>query len=177
MTELILEPPTARRFQGMGSHQSARSAKDEWLTPPWLLARLGGFDLDPCAAPTTTIGRINYTEADDGLSLPWAGRVFLNPPYGLKARIWMGRLANHGTGIALIFARTETAMFHDLVWNRADALLFLRGRLTFSHACGRMADFNAGAPSVLVAYDRVGSEMSDRLKALDGDLGKFVKLR
>lgn len=33
--------------------------KDEWLTPPWLLSRLGSFDLDPCASvnrpwPTTS---------------------------------------------------------------------------------------------------------------------------
>jgi hypothetical protein len=31
------------------AHESHRSIKEEWLTPQWLLARLGEFDLDPCA--------------------------------------------------------------------------------------------------------------------------------
>ncbi|MDG4853840.1 MULTISPECIES: hypothetical protein [unclassified Mesorhizobium] len=36
----------------IGSHQSAAAGTDVWLTPPALLAALGGaesFDLDPCA--------------------------------------------------------------------------------------------------------------------------------
>ncbi|WP_280940170.1 hypothetical protein [Mesorhizobium sp. WSM1293] len=36
----------------IGSHHSARAGTDVWLTPPAILAALGGaesFDLDPCA--------------------------------------------------------------------------------------------------------------------------------
>lgn len=43
-------------------------------------------------------------------------------------------------------------MFFDHVWDRADAVLFLRGRLHFHHVDGTRATANAGAPSVLVAY-------------------------
>jgi hypothetical protein len=89
---------------------------------------------------------------DDGLADAWEGRVWLNPPYGRDTARWLDRLASHGDGIALIFARTETDMFFEHVWKRAHALLFIRGRLTFCKPCGTPADANGGAPSVLVAY-------------------------
>lgn len=140
----------------MGGHQSAAMLKDEWLTPPSIIKALGEFDLDPCAPadnrrPWDT-ARKHYSVEDDGLAQPWTGRVWCNPPYGLEAARWLKRLAEHGDGIALIFARTETAMFFDHVWSKADALLFLRGRLHFHHVDGTRAAANAGAPSVLVAY-------------------------
>ncbi len=161
--------------RGMGSHQSARMQKDEWLTPPELLHKLGAFDLDPCAPvdpPWPTAAR-HYTVRDDGLRQPWHGRVWMNPPYGLQAAGWLRRLADHGNGIALIFARTETEMFFSQVWDRADGLLFLRGRLYFHHVDGRRAAANAGAPSVLVAY---GLDNAHAL-SVAGIGGHFVPLR
>src|SRR5690606_26178062 len=94
----------------------------------------------------------HYTILDDGLKQPWHGRVWCNPPYGLEAAKWLDRLADHGDGIALIFARTETVMFFEHVWAKATALLFIRGRLHFHHVNGQRANANSGAPSVLVAY-------------------------
>ena len=145
---------------GMGSHQSAAAMKDEWLTPPDLLRTLGEFDLDPCAPirrpwPTATH---HLTIEDNGLAKGWHGRVWCNPPYGLEAAKWLARMADHGNGIALIFARTETRMFFDHVWSKASALLFLEGRLHFHHVDGSRAAANAGAPSVLVAYGRANVE-------------------
>lgn len=138
----------------MGSHQSSSMLKDEWITPPELVKSLGEFDLDPCAAinqPWPTA--INhYTILDDGLSQPWNGRVWCNPPYGLKAAKWLEKLYYHGNGIALIFARTETKMFFNWVWDRADAVKFIKGRLSFYHVNGVQAKTNSGAPSVLIAY-------------------------
>lgn len=138
----------------MGGHQSARMKNDEWLTPPAILAALGPFDLDPCAPierPWPMAAR-HLTAEDDGLAQPWAGRVWCNPPYGLEAATWLRRLHEHGDGIALIFARTETDMFFRWVWERADAVLFLRGRLHFHYVDGTRAKANSGAPSCLVAY-------------------------
>lgn len=161
-------------MNGMGSHQSARMMKDEWLTPPELLRELGPFDLDPCSPvnrPWDT-ARQHYTINDDGLLQPWSGRVWLNPPYGREAAAWLDKLGGHGNGIALIFARTETEMFFKQVWNRADALLFLRGRLHFHHVNGDRAAANAGAPSVLIAYGE------NNVNALEkaGDWGKLIRL-
>lgn len=139
----------------IGGIQSARMQTGVWLTPRWILDALGAFNLDPCAAPDPaawpTADR-HIALPEDGLSAPWFGRVWLNPPYNIHARKWLARLANHGTGTALIFARTDTTWFADHVFARASALLFLRGRVRFHRPDGVLARDNAGAPSVLAAY-------------------------
>ena len=138
----------------IGSHQSARMGTDRWLTPLSIVHALGAFDLDPCGAPGHPTAATIYTpEADgDGLVMPWHGRVWLNPPYGSQSGAWLNKLADHGNGTALVFARTETRMFFETVWRRATAALFIEGRLTFLHPDGTPAKANGGAPSVLVAY-------------------------
>lgn len=72
----------------------------------------------------------------------------------------------------MIFARTETRLFFEQVWQRADALLFLRGRINFLDAEGNRAKANAGAPSVLVAYGREDARALKR----SGIDGHFVRL-
>lgn len=158
----------------MGGHQSHRMIKDEWLTPPWLMEKLGRFDLDPCAPIVRPWGtaRHHHTILDDGLSRDWRGRVWLNPPYGKEAGKWLARLADHGQGTALIFARTETLMFHAQVWNKASALFFFEGRLTFHHVNGEEAKYNGGAPSVLVAYGRADADLLRNCNIK----GKFIGL-
>jgi len=138
----------------MGSHQSARMETDVWLTPPHIVEALGPFDLDPCSPigrPWDTAAK-HYTIEDDGLSHEWEGRVWMNPPYGKQAATWLERLAKHGDGIALVFARTETKMFFDWVWPYASSMLFIEGRLHFHRPDGTRAKANSGAPSVLIAY-------------------------
>jgi len=128
-------------------------ATETWLTPPNILHELGYFDLDPCAAPNMpwrTAGTM-LTEEDDGLSVEWSGRVFMNPPYGRKLPPFLKKLSEYGDGIALVFARTETRAFHDYVWPHADAIMFLKGRLKFFRPDGTQGD-SAGAPSCLIAY-------------------------
>jgi hypothetical protein len=98
--------------------------------------------------------------------------VWCNPPYGLEAANWLNKLAEHGNGIALIFARTETKMFFDHVWKKADALLFIEGRLYFHRVNGEKAKANSGAPSVLIAY---GSHNVETLRNC-GIKGKFIYL-
>lgn len=165
----------------IGSHQSTRPGSVVWLTPPAVLHQLGGwqsFDLDPCAAPDPrpwpTAQRMNALADANGLAIEWHGRVWLNPPYTSdEIGRWLARLADHGRGTALIFARTETAAFHRHVWERAHGLLFLEGRLNFHDAKGRRSAKNAGAPSVLCAY---GADDLDRLAASDL-AGALVPLR
>jgi len=139
----------------MGSHQSARAETTTWLTPREITDELGPFDLDPCAAPSprpwSTAERM-IELPEDGLAAEWSGYVWCNPPYSFAAWDWLDKMADHGNGIALVFARTETAGFVRAVWKRATAVLFLHGRLHFHHPDGSRAQANAGAPSVLVAY-------------------------
>lgn len=123
-----------------------------WLTPPHVIEALGPFDLDPCACTDAPFKTAEHSIAlpEDGLADSWHGRVWLNPPYGPHTGVWLDRLAAHGNGIALIFARTDTKAFR-IIWNHADAILFLRGRLAFYRPDGTKG-LTAGAPSVLAAF-------------------------
>lgn len=147
---------TATRTSMSGHQSPHRGATDTWLTPPGILNAMGAFDLDPCCPPDMPwrTAETMLTAQDDGLSAEWNGRVWMNPPYGPATGQWLDKLASHGNGIALVFARTETRMFFDHAWERADAMLFIRGRLHFHSAEGERAKANAGAPSVLLAYGK-----------------------
>ena len=101
-------------FEGKSS-----TGKNEWLTPPYLLDRLGEFDLDPCSPvnrPWNT-ARHHYTVGDDGLRQPWFGRVFCNPPYDTPLIVrFIRKCVEHRNAIALTFARTDTRLFHELIF-------------------------------------------------------------
>jgi len=165
---------------GIGSHQSRNMRTDEWLTPKWITDTLGPFDLDPCSPiirPWDT-ARVHYTLSTelfqpDGLSQPWFGRIWLNPPYGKHTGVWLKKLSDHGNGIALIFARTETEMFFNYVWNKANSILFIKGRVFFCFADGKQAKTNSGAPSCLVAY---GKNNTQKLKD-SGIEGKLLQIK
>lgn len=147
---------------------------DSWITPRWILHRIGPFDLDPCACDPQPWGTATemVTERENGLLRLWSGLVWCNPPYGRKMAVWMERMALHNNGIALIFARTDTRAFFDHVWPVYSALLFLKGRLTFCTPSGDTAPLghNSGGPSVLIGY---GAEAARRL-TLNRDIGALV---
>lgn len=165
---------------GIGAHHKPVMLKDEWLTPPEVIDAVGGpqsFDLDPCAPLTRPwdMAKAHYTITDNGLLKPWFGRVWFNPPYGGPAIVtpWMRRMAEHGVGTALLFARTETDMFFETVWYAAHAVLFLRGRLHFHHGDGSRADNNSGGPSALVAYGEADAKILQACRLP----GQFVPLQ
>jgi hypothetical protein len=143
-----------------GHHRGFRGRSNDWITPRYVLQALGRFDLDPCQSltqpwPCATRG---YTVVDDGLLQKWQGRCYVNPPYGDEAWPFLERLAKHRDGIGLLFGRTETRMFREHIWQQADAILFLAGRLTFYRPDGTKGTGNSGGPSVLVAYGRENVE-------------------
>lgn len=145
---------------GIGSHHSPQAATHDWITPRELLRTLGDFDLDPCQSMTQPwpCAARGYTVVDDGLQQQWLGRCFVNPPYGKFSLPFMQRLASHGNGIGLLFGRTETELFRSHIWQQADAILFLHGRLTFYKPDGTKAKGNSGGPSVLIAYGKQNVE-------------------
>lgn len=110
------------------------SESNEWYTPEEYIeaARwvMGSIDLDPASTPGVNkivrAGRI-YTMADDGLaaSSPWAGNVWLNPPYGKwegqsNQALWSRRLIyeftthNINSGILLVNAVPDREWFAAL---------------------------------------------------------------
>lgn len=140
--------------KGIGGHTSPnRGATDSWITPRYIIDSLGEFDLDPCQCSPQPwpCAATAFTVEHDGLKQPWYGRVWLNPPYS-QVWEWMKKLADHGHGTALIFARTETEGFVRQVWERATAVMFLHGRVFFHTPEGTRAKGNSGGPSCLVAY-------------------------
>jgi hypothetical protein len=133
---------------------------DTWLTPPEWIKALGPFDLDPCCPeemPWRTATQM-LTKLHNGLTHRWWGRVWLNPPFGQQAALWLRKMVAHGNGIALIPARTETAMFYESVWAAADSICFAKGRPHFHYQDGKRASFNSGAPIALVAYGKDNTE-------------------
>jgi hypothetical protein len=76
---------------------------------------------------------------------------------------------DHRNGIALVFARTDCAWFHDSV-AKADAILFLRGRIKFVDGLGVTGGSGAGSGSMLVAWGQ------DNVKALEAmrDIGHLA---
>jgi hypothetical protein len=162
---------------GIGSHTKPNNGESViWLTPPYILHALGTFDFDPCACsnprPWAT-AREHISLPDDGLNYEWKNRVWCNPPYGDETGIWLKRMADHGHGTALIFARTETETWEKWVWGRASAVFFFFGRLYFYYPDGTRAGGNAGGPSALVAY----GESDAQILATTSLKGKFVSLK
>ncbi len=160
--------------KGIGGHTKPyRGNTDSWITPKEVLKALGPFDLDPCAAPNQPwpCAAMSYNKTLNGLIQQWKGRVFCNPPYGPETEKWLEKMAVHSNGIALSFARTETRWFQR-VFDTADGILFLAGRLTFHYEDGKKAGANSSGPSVLIGYGR------DNCKCLDtcGLKGKYIGL-
>ena len=160
------------RIEGI---HSANAKTHEWITPRPLIEALGAFDMDPCAAkkmPWPTAETM-LTIDHDGLANYWTGDVWCNPPYGKHIHKWLYRASIHKKVIALIFARTDTRIFHEYVFNKAHSIYFLEGRIKFFDTDGREAEDNAGAPSCLVSWH---PDMTERLTELEdhGYAGKLI---
>lgn len=120
---------------------------DEWYTPRWLFEAAGlTFDMDVCApmAPEyRTCPALRYlTLNDDGLTAPWDGLVWMNPPYS-GSRPWVERWAVHPTGLALVAAPQGSGGQRSVlntVMAAADALGILSGGVKFLRPAGGPAE-------------------------------------
>ena len=163
------------------THAGNSSTHHGWETPSELLETLyavfGKFDLDPCSPRRTrppVRARMHYTAEDDGLSLPWHGVVFVNPPYGRELSRWVAKARSEveqriaKVVVALIPARTDTHYWHDHVAGKAD-VYFLRGRLRFgANGQSQSAPFPSalaiwGADAVMV--EKLDAAFPDAWKA------------
>jgi hypothetical protein len=146
---------TSASTGGFGFEKPGKGNTHDWLTPLAIPQRLGPFDLDACgcAGMPWRIATTTYFLPDhDGLLEPWHGRVWCNPPYGHGVEEpWLKRMEQHGNGMLLIFARTETLAWQKSVFPYADALLFVEGRVRFRFPNGEIGK-SGTAPSVLLAY-------------------------
>lgn len=100
---------------------------DERYTPAWIFAALGEtFDLDP-ASPPLGVSQVPasavWTKEDDGLTQPWEGFVWLNPPFS-NATAWADRFIAHGNGIWL--GPVANGGWHDRMTRCSDAMVLLK---------------------------------------------------
>ncbi len=169
-------------LEGKTAHVSHNSGENEWYTPAAIItaarAVMGGIDLDPASTPAANdiVGAATfYTAADDGLSKPWAGRVWLNPPY---AQPLMAMFAERVAGeyragriseaIVLVNNATETDWFQGIA-DVASCICFPDGRIRYWHP-----DRNSSTPLQGQALLYLGSNVGDFHEAF-GPLGFTVQ--
>ena len=153
-------------------HVASPHPSDDWYTPPGIFDALGlTFDLDPCSpGPGHWVpARRVYTKADDGLSQPWHGLVFCNPPFGGRHGhvVWLQRFIEHANGIAVVRAYTSAGWFHEHAI-RADTMLFPKGKTKFVRPDGTIGS----APNHGVVLLGMGSRANGALGR--SGLGLFV---
>ena len=109
---------------------------------------MGGIDLDPASsiiANEIVMAKHFYTEEDDGLAQPWAGKIWLNPPYvqPLISQFLEKICSEKGNieqAIILVNNATETKWFQN-IGNISSSICFPLKRIKFFDPDG-----NPGAP-------------------------------
>jgi len=125
---------------------------DEWYTPAYLVeaarVAMGSIDLDPASCETAQAvvqAATFYTKADNGITSPWSGNVWMNPPYSVpqeftRKAIDEWRAGTIAQAIILVNNCTETEWFHELMQDTA-CICLLRRRAAFWYPNRR--DFGA----------------------------------
>lgn len=150
------------------------SATVEHYTPAYIWERasltMGGIDLDPASDSGHNVtAAFHYTREDDGLSRPWSGRVWLNPPFGPGVGVWFAKLAAEfragsvSEAVVLWKAATETAAWRTLIRSASRVCLPHR-RIAFDGPGSRTSP--TFSPALFYLGDR-----PDRFAAAFGDLG------
>ena len=140
---------------------------DDWYTPPWLFKAAGlTFDMDVAApvdpARRTCPARTYLTPIEDGLTYPWQGIVWCNPPYS-RPGPWVDRFAEHGDGGLLLIPAAASAWL-GTVLAAADALTITYAE--FIRPDGR-TDKPRGISLILAARGLACSEALTRIAAAD----------
>lgn len=130
------------------------SNSNNWSTPQHVFDALHDefhFSLDVCASAGNAKCKRFFNQAQNGLLQDWAGRCWMNPPYGRGIGAWMKKAAdsadNGAVVVCLVPARTDTVWWHEQVMARADEVRLVRGRLKFGDGTG-----SAPFPSAVVVY-------------------------
>ena len=125
----------------MALHEQCVGATDEWYTPPHVFDALGcTFDMDVASPGSAVVpwipARVHLRERS--LEMPWAGFVWMNPPFGGRNGLipWLYKFTEHGDGIALVPDRTS-APWWQLYAKHAHKVLFVAPKLKFIGADGR----------------------------------------
>jgi DNA N-6-adenine-methyltransferase (Dam) len=137
---------------------------DDCYTPRWVFDAMGlRFALDVAApvggSPSVPADQY-FTAADDGLTQPWNGLVWCNPPYS-NYQPWSERWANHDRGVLLGYQLPQVRWTRG-VFASAEAVTFTG--MEFARPGNRT--YRLRQP-VFVAFRGVGVEPAERLAAAD----------
>lgn len=133
-------------------------ASDEWYTPRYVFDALGeNFDLDVAGAAIGDHVPTNHRIVPPrcGLTEPWAGFVWMNPPFGGRNGLvpWLDKFFEHGSGIALTPDRTSAPWWQDAAV-RSDAHLLTRGKVKFLRPDGSVGASPGAGVTLWAAGDR-----------------------
>lgn len=129
-----------------------QSKTNDWSTPQDLFDELNDswhFTVDVASSDDNFKVQRHYTSSDNGLEQDWDGEmVWYNPPYGREIKDWVKKASvSHCNTLLLLPARTDTKWFHEYVYNKANDVIFLKGRLKFGGSKN-----NAPFPSMIVIF-------------------------
>lgn len=157
--------------------------RDSWCTPQEVVDCLvrfaeecetGVIDTDPCSNSRSIVpARTRYTIADDGLSKPWRGLVFVNPPYS-DPTPWMLRCAtahiDNGRHVIACIKADPSVKWWSHVWT-AKAICFPDHRIDFTPPPGVESSSNNFAS----ALPYWGSK-TNAFERCFAPLGKVIRL-
>jgi phage N-6-adenine-methyltransferase len=140
----------------------------KWGTPPafieWLETNLmtQPLDLDVCANEHNYKVRRYFTEKDNSLKQDWDSyNAFMNPPFGHGGKLQREffehavhevHVMNNCINLwALVPARTDTKLFHEIILPNAETIYLIKGRFNFKSA-NNIKGANAPFPSMLVHF-------------------------
>ena len=137
MPRQTMNPLNASDVLSLDIDSLISTTSDDYYTPPYIFEALGlTFDLD-VSAPKNGISWLpaatHYSIEDDGLTSPWFGKVWMNPPYS-KPTPWIDRFIDHKNGICLVPA-SKSRWFKN-VWEAADSALLMPYNLKFVRGNG-----------------------------------------
>lgn len=142
---------------------------DEWYTPKYIFDAMGVvFDMD-VAAPNDGAPFVPYKtyihENADGLTFPWEGFVWMNPPFGGRNGLepWLDKFFAHDDGVALTPDRTSAPWWQKAA-RRADAVLFIAGKVKFIRPDGTLGK-SPGDGTTLFAVGNKGVDALNRASA------------
>ena len=109
-----------------------------WETPQYFFHELDlefRFDVDVCAVESNAKVKNYFSPDVDGLSVPWKGSCWCNPPYDKTIGNWVQKAyqtAQAGsTVVCLVSGRSnDTKWFHRYVM-RASEIRFIKDRIHF----------------------------------------------
>lgn len=132
------------------------SESNEWYTPPDIIEQvrslMGDIYLDPASNATAQQwiqAKTWYSIAEDGFNKPWYGRLWLNPPYGIKGK------SNHGASEWIL-----KAIAHYEAGEVTQAVLLVRG--DSEGICRLNEHYAICEPFKRIAFIRQDGTPSDR---------------